>query len=67
MRENVDQGEAKRLLHQHRIEKLVVVDGGNHCIGLITVKDIEKSQLNPNAVEGRAGAAARRGGDERRR
>lgn len=59
--ENVDQDEAKRLLHQHRIEKLLVVDGGNQCVGLITVKDMEKSQLNPNAAkdaQGRLRAAA---------
>ena len=48
VRENVEQDEAKRLLHQHRIEKLLVVDGDGRCVGLITVKDIEKSQLNPH-------------------
>ncbi|MBO0906010.1 IMP dehydrogenase [Jiella sonneratiae] len=61
VRESVDQEEAKRLLHQHRIEKLLVVDADENCIGLITVKDIEKSQLNPNAakdVQGRLLAAA---------
>ncbi|WP_127519747.1 IMP dehydrogenase [Mesorhizobium sp. Z1-4] len=47
--ENVAHDEAKRLLHQHRIEKLLVVDGDGNCVGLITVKDIEKSQLNPHA------------------
>jgi len=41
--------EAMRLLHQHRIEKLLVVDDNYHCIGLITVKDIEKARLHPNA------------------
>ena len=59
--ENVEQTEAKRLLHQHRIEKLLVVDGFGNCVGLITVKDIEKSQLNPNATkdaQGRLRAAA---------
>ena len=59
--ENVEQGEAKRLLHQHRIEKLLVVDDAGHCIGLITVKDIEKSQLNPHAskdAQGRLRVAA---------
>lgn len=40
--EGVNQEEAKRLLHQNRIEKLVVVDGDKRCIGLITVKDIKK-------------------------
>lgn len=51
VRETVAQDEAKRLLHQHRIEKLLVVDDENRCIGLITVKDIEKSQLNPDAAK----------------
>ncbi len=58
---SVDQQEARRLLHKHRIEKLVVVDGQGNCVGLITVKDIEKSQLNPNATkdaQGRLRAAA---------
>jgi IMP dehydrogenase len=53
--------DAKRLLHQHRIEKLLVVDDGYHCIGLITVKDIEKAQKHPNACkdpEGRLRVAA---------
>jgi IMP dehydrogenase len=61
VRETVEQQEAKRLLHQHRIEKLLVVDDAGHCVGLITVKDIEKSQLNPNATkdaQGRLRAAA---------
>jgi len=61
VKENVDQQEAKRLLHAHRIEKLLVVDGSGHCVGLITVKDIEKSQLNPHAskdAQGRLRAAA---------
>nr|WP_295465740.1 IMP dehydrogenase [Mesorhizobium sp.] len=62
VRENrVDQDEAKRLLHSHRIEKLLVVDEKGHCVGLITVKDIEKTQLNPNAskdAQGRLRVAA---------
>jgi IMP dehydrogenase len=45
----VGKDEAKRLLHQHRIEKLLVVDDSYRCTGLITVKDIEKAQLFPNA------------------
>ena len=49
VRENVSQDDAKRLLHQHRIEKLLVVDAEDKCIGLITVKDIEKARLNPHA------------------
>lgn len=48
---NVKKSEAKKLLHQHRIEKLLVVDDENRCIGLITVKDIEKSQKYPSAVK----------------
>lgn len=61
VKESVDHAEAKRLLHAHRIEKLLVVDGEGRCVGLITVKDIEKSQLNPNAskdAQGRLRAAA---------
>ena len=49
VRESVSQDEAKRLLHQNRIEKLLVVDTDEKCIGLITVKDIEKARLNPHA------------------
>ena len=51
VKEAVDHEEAKRLLHQHRIEKLLVVDDAYHCIGLITVKDMEKAQLHPNAAK----------------
>ncbi len=45
----VSKEDAKRLLHKHRIEKLLVVDENDRCIGLMTVKDIEKSQLYPQA------------------
>jgi IMP dehydrogenase len=55
VRENVAREEAKRLLHQHRIEKLIVVDGAYRCIGLITVKDIEKAQRYPMACKDEAG------------
>jgi IMP dehydrogenase len=55
VRESVDQDEAKRLLHQHRIEKLLVVDDDYRLVGLITVKDIEKSQLNPDATKDEQG------------
>ncbi len=51
VKEGVDKEEAKRLLHQHRIEKLLVVDDSYRCIGLITVKDIEKAQAFPNAAK----------------
>src|SRR5215510_15086816 len=53
--EGVGQAEAKRLLHQHRIEKLLVVDAQYRCVGLITVKDIEKSVANPNACKDEQG------------
>jgi IMP dehydrogenase len=59
--EGVGREEAKRLLHQHRIEKLLVVDMKFRCVGLITVKDIEKAQAHPHASkdgQGRLRAAA---------
>ncbi|HEY0106769.1 MAG TPA: IMP dehydrogenase [Rhizomicrobium sp.] len=49
VRQGVNPDEAKRLLHAHRIEKLVVVDDAYRCVGLITVTDIEKAQKYPNA------------------
>jgi IMP dehydrogenase len=55
VREGVGQEEAKRLLHQHRIEKLVVVDADYRCVGLITVKDIEKAVANPFACKDEQG------------
>jgi IMP dehydrogenase len=55
VRESVGQEEAKRLLHQHRIEKLVVVDADYRCVGLITVKDIEKAVANPFACKDEQG------------
>src|SRR5216683_2372710 len=68
VRENVARDEAMRLLHQHRIEKLIVVDDAYRCIGLITVKDIEKSQKFPHASKddhGRLRVAAATGtGDD---
>ena len=45
------EAEARRILHQRRIEKLLVVDEANHCVGLITVKDIEKSVAAPFATK----------------
>jgi IMP dehydrogenase len=68
VREAVEQEEAKRLLHQHRIEKLLVVDDQYRCVGLITVKDIEKAVANPNACKDEQGrlrvAAATTVGDK---
>ena len=61
VKRSVAQEDAKRLLHKHRIEKLLVVDDENRCIGLITVKDIEKAQKHPHAskdAEGRLRVAA---------
>ena len=43
--------EARQLLHKHRIERLVIVDEAGKCVGLLTVKDMEKAQLNPNAAK----------------
>jgi IMP dehydrogenase len=55
VRESVGQVEAKKLLHQHRIEKLLVVDAQYRCVGLITVKDIEKAVANPHACKDEQG------------
>jgi IMP dehydrogenase len=55
VREDVGQAEAKRLLHQFRIEKLLVVDDQYRCVGLITVKDIEKAVANPHACKDEQG------------
>ncbi len=64
----VTQEEARRKLHQRRIEKLLVVDDDRRCIGLITVKDIEKAVTYPNATKDGAGrlrvAAATTVGDK---
>ncbi|MBC2666244.1 IMP dehydrogenase [Novosphingobium flavum] len=64
----VSQEEARKLLHQRRIEKLLVVDDAYHCVGLITVKDIEKAVNYPSATKDAAGrlrvAAATTVGDK---
>jgi IMP dehydrogenase len=64
----VGQEEARRLLHQRRIEKLLVVDEQYRCVGLITVKDIEKAVTYPDATKDAAGrlrvAAATTVGDK---
>ncbi|WP_375449382.1 IMP dehydrogenase [uncultured Devosia sp.] len=68
VRDGVSKDEAKMLLHKHRIEKLLVIDNDYRCVGLITVKDIEKAQLNPDAVKDAHGrlrvAAASTVGDQ---
>ena len=66
--EGVSMEEARRLLHARRIEKLLVVDSAYHCVGLITVKDIEKAVLHPDATKDATGrlrvAAATTVGDK---
>ena len=66
--EGVTASDAQRLLHLHRIEKLVVTDSENKCVGLITVKDMEKADNHPDAckdAQGRLRSAAATGvGDE---
>lgn len=68
VRAGVTQNEAQRLLHQRRIEKLLVVDDQYRCIGLVTVKDMEKAVTYPNATKDGAGrlrvAAATTVGDK---
>ncbi|HEY0314531.1 MAG TPA: IMP dehydrogenase [Allosphingosinicella sp.] len=64
----VTQEEARRELHRRRIEKLIVIDDARRCIGLITVKDIEKAVTYPNATKDSSGrlrvAAATTVGDK---
>ena len=59
---------ARRILHERRIEKLLVVDDAHHCVGLITVKDIEKAIASPLATKDAQGrlrvAAATTVGDK---
>jgi IMP dehydrogenase len=67
VREPVDLADAKRMLHARRIEKLIVTDAKGRCTGLLTVKDIEKAVLNPQACKDELGrlrvAAASTTGD----
>ena len=51
VREPVDLDAAKRLLHERRIEKLLVINAKGECTGLLTVKDIQKAVLNPHACK----------------
>ncbi|WP_048860759.1 IMP dehydrogenase, partial [Acidisphaera rubrifaciens] len=51
----VEPDEARRLLHRHRIEKLLVVDDAYRCVGLITVKDMDKAQAHPLAIKDEMG------------
>ncbi len=68
VRPGVSQDEAQRMLHQRRIEKLLVVDESFHCVGLVTVKDMERAVTYPDATKDSAGrlrvAAATTVGDK---
>ena len=55
VRDGVSREDARHLLHEYRIEKLLVVDDDRHCVGLITVKDIEKAQRFPDACKDEQG------------
>ena len=55
VREGVDPAEAKNLLRQHKIERLIVVDDAFRAVGLITVKDMEKAQAFPTAAKDEQG------------
>jgi IMP dehydrogenase len=68
VREGASEAEARTLLHKHRIERLIVTDAAGRCVGLITVKDMEKSITHPNAAKDaqgrlRVGAATTVGDD----
>ena len=65
---HVDPEFAKKLLHQHRIEKLLVVDSEGKCTGMMTVRDIQRSRDNPNSCKdehGRLRVAAATGTGEK--
>ena len=51
VKEGADKDEIMRLLHQHRLERLLVIDKNDTLKGLITVKDIQKSSDHPNACK----------------
>ncbi|MCR5875915.1 IMP dehydrogenase [Phenylobacterium sp. J426] len=51
VKEGVSQAEARDLLRRHKIERLIVVDDDYHAVGLITVKDMEKSEAHPHAAK----------------
>ena len=55
VKEGIDRAEAKKLLHKHRIEKLLVVDDAYRCVGLITVNDIEKAEKHSDSSRYRRG------------
>jgi len=55
VREGVAREDAKQLLHKYRIEKLLVVDGDYRCVGLVTVRDIERAEAFPDACKDEQG------------
>ena len=66
--EGVDLNTAKKLLQRHKIERIIVVNDDYHCVGLVTVKDMEKSQAFPLSCKDedghlRVGAASTVGDD----
>lgn len=72
VKEGASKDEIKTLLHQHRIEKVLVVNSDFHLRGLVTVKDIQKAIDKPNACKDsqgrlRVGAAVGTGGDTEER
>ncbi len=55
IKEGPGEDEAKRLLHKHKIERVIVVDDDYRCVGLVTVKDFEKAQAYPSAAKDEQG------------
>ena len=51
IKEGTSEDEARALLHKHRIERLIVVDDDFKCVGLVTVKDMEKAETHPDACK----------------
>lgn len=50
-KEHLAPAECKKLLHKHRIEKLLIVDEAENLVGLVTIRDLQKTEQNPNAVK----------------
>lgn len=55
VKQGASQAEARAKLHEHRIERVLVVDEQDRCVGLITVKDMEKAEAHPMAAKDRHG------------
>ena len=60
--QDYDPKEAQRLLQQHRIEKLVVIDDDGNCAGMITVRDIQRTRDHPVSCKDDQGRLRVRGG-----